>query len=144
MSRRLQANLGFVVMINFQNGERVMGCTMILGVTIWGFTVGVTHGCVEPSAPPQKVEVPAVKAVVSESWFRLLDRSDVDPADPEGGTVYIFRDGDLKRWASENCRDTAPEVDASDEQNIKVLIVRVKNGDVSDYSVKCKAPPKVG
>ena len=121
-----------------------MGCTTIFGITVWGFTVGLTHGCVEPSALPQKVEVPVVKSVVSENWFPLLDRSDIDPADPEGGTVYLFRDGDLKRAASENCRDTAPEIDASDEQGIKVLIVQVKNGDLSDYSVKCKTPPKVG
>jgi hypothetical protein len=121
-----------------------MGCTTIFGITIWGFTVGVTHGCVEPTALPQKVEAPAVQAVVSENWFPLVDKTDLDPADPEAGTVYLFRDGDLKRWASESCRDTAPEVDAADEQNVKVLIVRVKNSDVVDYSVKCKAPPKVG
>ena len=121
-----------------------MGCTMIFGITIWGFTVGLTHGCVEPSAMPQKVDAPAVQAVVSENWFPLLDRSDVDPTNPEGGTIYLFRDGDLKRWASENCHVTAPEIDASHEQNVKVLIVRVKNGEAVDYSVKCKAPPKVG
>ena len=121
-----------------------MGCTTIFGITIWGFTVGLTHGCVEPSAMPQKVDAPAVQAVVSENWFPLLDRSDVDPTNPEGGTVYLFRDGGLKRWASENCRNTAPEIDASDEQNVKVLIVRVKNREAVDYSVKCKAPPKVG
>jgi hypothetical protein len=121
-----------------------MVCTTILGITIWGFTFGLTHGCVEPSALPQKLDPPALRAVVSESWFPLLDRSDVDPADPAGGTIYLFRDGDLKRWASEDCRDAAPEIDASDEQNVKVLIMRTKNGDIIDYSVKCKAAPKVG
>ena len=121
-----------------------MGCTTILGITIWGFTFGLTLGCVEPSALPQKLDRPALPAVVSESWFPLLDRSDVDPADPLGGTIYLFRDGDLKRWASEDCRDAAPEIDASDEHNVKVLITRVKNDDIIDYSVKCKAPPQVG
>jgi hypothetical protein len=121
-----------------------MVCTTILGITIWGFTFGLTHGCVEPSALPQKLDPPALRAIVSESWFPLLDRSDVDPADPAGGTIYLFRDGDLKRWASEDCRDAAPEIDASDEQNVKVLIMRTKNGDIIDYSVKCKAAPKVG
>lgn len=121
-----------------------MGCVTIVGVTIWGFTVGLTHGCVEPKAPLQKLGAPPAQPVVSETWFPLIDRSDVDPADPKGGTAYLFRDGDLKRWASENCRDTAPEIDASDEQNVKVLIERVKTAGVIDYSVKCKAPPKVG
>jgi hypothetical protein len=142
MSQRLPANLG-VVEVDLP-GRSVMACTTIFGITIWGFTVGLTQGCVEPSAPLQKIEVPAVQTVVSENWFPLVDRSDVDPADPEAGTVYLFKDGDLKRWASESCRDTAPEIDASDQQNLKVLIVRVKNRDLSDYSVKCKAPPKVG
>jgi hypothetical protein len=82
--------------------ERVLGCTTILGITIWGFTFGLTQGCVEPSAFPQKLDPPALPAVVSESWFPLLDRSDVDPADSLGGTIYLFRDGDLKRWASED------------------------------------------
>ena len=121
-----------------------MGCATIFGITIWGFTLGVTHGCVKPGALPQKVDAPAVQAVVTEDWYPFVDKSDVDPADPQGGTVYLFRDGDLRRWASESCRDTAPELDASDQQNVRVLIVRVKNGDAVDYSVKCKAPPKVG
>ena len=121
-----------------------MGCTVIFGITIWGFTVGLTQGCVASSSQPQKVDAPPYQPVISENWFPLLDRSDVDPLNPEGGTIYLFREGDLKRWATENCRDTAPEIDASDEQNIKVLIVQVKGPEVVDYSVKCKAPPKVG
>src|SRR5580704_2892005 len=106
-----------------------MGCTTIFGITVWGFTVGLTHGCVEPSTLPQKIDRPTVQTVVSENWFPLLDKSDVDPDDPDGGTIYLFRDGDLKRWASENCGPTAPEIDAANEQNVRVLIVRTKNGD---------------
>ena len=121
-----------------------MGCTTIFGLTIWGFTIGLTHGCVEPSVLSQNIEASGVQPAASENWFPLLDRSDVDPADPAGGRAYIFKDGGLKRWASEDCRETAPEIDDTDEQNVKVLIVRVKNVDVIDYSVKCKAPPKIG
>jgi hypothetical protein len=73
-----------------------------------------------------------------ESWFPFVDRSDLDPAHPDAGAVYFFLDGSLKLWASEDCRDTSPEIDSSDTRNVKVLIRRTENRDAVDYAVRCQ------
>lgn len=117
-------------------------CVTLVGITVLGYTLGITHGCSETIAFP-KIEPPA-PPVISENWFPFVDKSDLDPAHPDAGTVYLFKDGDLKRWASEDCGDAGPQIDATDESNVKVLIRRTETRDAVDYSVRCKKPPPVG
>jgi hypothetical protein len=111
-------------------------CVTLIGLTIWGYTIGITQGCSEPLTFP-KLEPPP-PPVVSEGWFPFVDKSDLDPAHPDAGTVYLSKDGDLKRWASEDCRDTSPIIDATDEHSVKVRIRRTESKDTVEYSVKCK------
>ena len=116
-------------------------CVTLIGLTILGYTLGITQGCSE--APTFPKHEPPRPPVVSEGWFPFVDKTDLDPAHPDARTVYIFRDGDLKRWASEDCRDTSPMIDATDEHSVKVRIRRSESKDTVDYSVKCKEPSPV-
>ena len=88
-------------------------CVTLIGITVLGYTLGITQGCSEPVAFP-KLE-PLALPVVSENWFPFVDKSDIDSAHPAAGTVYLFKDGNLKRWATEDCGDTGPQIDATDE-----------------------------
>jgi hypothetical protein len=116
-------------------------CVTLIGFTILGYTLGITRGCGESIAFP-KIEPPR-PPVVSESWFPFVDKSDLDPAHPDTGTIYLFKDGNLKRWASEDCRDTSPMIDTTDQHSVKVRIRRTETHDTVDYSVKCKEPSPV-
>ena len=119
-------------------------CFTLIGITIFGYTLGVTHGCDVIQAPPAKVELPKLP-IVSEFWGEVRETTDPDPDDPDRSIVYTFVEPEtkLKRDAAQACGDDLPDTKI-DGDLLLVHIRQTRFDRAKDYSVICKDPPKVG
>jgi hypothetical protein len=125
-------------------GRRSTMCVTLIGITILGYTFGVTHGCDMIQALPVKAE-PTQAPIVSEFWGEVREATDPDPDDPDRGIIYTFVDPEtkLKRDAAQTCGDGLPDTKI-DGDRLLVHIQQTRFDRAKDYAVICKDPAKVG
>jgi hypothetical protein len=118
-------------------------CVTLFGITILGYTLGITHGCAEVQTLPEKAELPK-PPIVSEFWGEVRETTDPDPDDPDRAIVYTFVDPQtkLKRDAAQTCGNGMPDTRIDDDR-LLVHIQQTRFDRAKDFSVICKDPPKV-